>query len=51
MDQYAYYHYETPDEKPVPTPPKMVGLAEEREILNLRQNKGMAGMLLPAGIV
>ena len=46
MSQYAYYHYETPDEKPVPTMPKTLGLAEAREILTMRQSKSMAGLLL-----
>ena len=40
-DQYAYYHYETVEEKPVPKPPVLVSFSEERAAKQRRQEKGV----------
>ena len=41
-DQYAYYHYETVEEKPVPKPPVLVSFSEERAAKERRAEKGLA---------
>ena len=40
-DQYAYYHYETVEEKPVPKPPQLVSLSDERAARQRRDEKGL----------
>ena len=40
-DQYAYYHYETVEEKPVPKPPVLVSFSEERAAKQRREEKGL----------
>lgn len=49
-DAYAYYHYETPEEIPRPSPPAVLAMGEERQIAARRQDKGILA-LLPPGIV
>ena len=49
-DQYAYYHYETPEEIPRPRPPTLLSVNEERQLQDRRQAKGILA-LLPPGIV
>ena len=41
-DQYAYYHYETVEEKPVPKPPQLVSLSDERAARQRRDEKGLS---------
>jgi len=49
-DQYAYYHYETPEEIPRPRPPTLLSVGEERQLQDRRQAKGILA-LLPPGVV
>ena len=39
-DQYAYYHYETVEEKPVVKPPVLVSFSDERAAKQRREEKG-----------
>ena len=45
-DQYAYYHYETVEEKPVPKPPQLVPLSDERAARQRRDEKGLCSFYL-----
>jgi len=47
-DQYAYYHYETVEEKPVPKPPVLVSFSEERAAKQRREEKGLLAILPPS---
>merc|ERR1712048_199275 len=38
-DQYAYYHYETVEEKPVVKPPVLVSFSDERAAKQRREEK------------
>jgi len=50
LDAYAYYFYETPDEKKVVKPPKMLAMDEERAI-NARRAKGYAALIPGANMI
>jgi len=45
-DYYAYYHYESIEEKPVVAPPIVLTMEEERRLVN-RRSEGMVAALLP----
>merc|ERR1712008_140210 len=47
-DQYAYYHYETVEEKPVVKPPVLVSFSEERAAKQRRDEKGLLAILPPS---
>jgi len=47
-DQYAYYHYETVEEKPVPKPPQLVSLSDERAARQRRDEKGLLAIIPPS---
>jgi len=40
FDKFSYYHYETPDMKHQPSPPKILNLTEEIQLLSKRGSKG-----------
>jgi len=44
-DLYIYYHYETPEEKPVVPPPNLLNLPQERNILGRRNKLGPLALL------
>ena len=50
FDAYAYYFYETPDEKKAVKPPRMLAMDEERAI-NARRAKGYAALIPGASMV
>ena len=50
LDAYAYYFYETPDEKKTVKPPKVLAMDEERAI-NARRAKGYAALIPGANMV
>jgi len=45
LDLYAYYFYETPEEKPVVPPPQLITFAEERALLARRNKLGPLAVL------